>query len=555
MKYTLAAILILAAFAIYPALANDVTLKTSQSEYTFPAGEEARVPFVVDSSFPKTNVGTLEYTLTRKQSQKGFSFSQTNSQSQSFPISPGSSQNAITLSSDDPAEFEVSLYMHYRDSGKDYVSALPPFTVKFISNQTSQNQGSSGSSQGSTSSQSGNSGSPLTSTTSEEKSAGLGQSSDPFDEMDQQMNALQQQNQQMMQQMLSSKGMSSSGSGSRSQPQNAQQTLQNNQMNAQSSALQQQLAQETSQNKKDQQELADKMHQDPLLSQVNQDLKNAGYQQKDGSISAEGKGAGSVSAQYQNDKNQGVSLEGDIQNGSLEKLTASSNESLPIPSTLANDPKYQAEKKNLQQAGYNQTGGTQTITPNESVINEQYNNPDGKNATISSIIRNGTVESVTVKKEDETPIGWYIGIILLILLICLCCWAAYRYYQKQGVEPEEALPVLVEPVDVKTKTEELLINAEKAISEDRIKDAYVFFGQAIRFFISQTRGSGTAHTTEEIISLAKTHGMDVKIIAPILERCMMVEYARSTGSSEEATGFIRDIRTFVKEYFPEESLE
>lgn len=552
MKYTLAAILILAAFAIYPALANDVTLKTSQSEYTFPAGEEARVPFVVDSSFPKTNVGTLEYTLTRKQSQKGFSFSQTNSQSQSFPISPGSSQNAITLSSDDPAEFEVSLYMHYRDSGKDYVSALPPFTVKFVSNQTSQNQGSS---QGSTSSQSGNGGSPLTSITSEEKSAGQGQSSDPFDEMDKQMSALQQQNQQMMQQMLSSNGMSSSGSGSRSQSQNAQQALQNNQMNAQSSALQQQLAQETSQNRKDQQELADKMHQDPLLSQVNKDLKSAGYQQKEGSISAEGKGEGTVLAQYQNDKNQGVSLEGDIQNGSLEKLTASSNESLPIPSTLANDPKYQAEKKNLQQAGYNQTGGTQTITHNESVINEQYSNPDGKNATISSIIRNGTVESVTVKKDDETPIGWYFGIILLILLICLCCWAGYRYYQKRDLEPEEELPVLIEPVDVRTKTEELLINAEKAISEDRIKDAYVLFGQAIRFFISQTKGSGTSHTTEEILSLAKSQGMDVKIITPILERCMMVEYARSTGTSEEATGFIRDIRTFVKKYCPEESVE
>ncbi|HWQ64369.1 MAG TPA: hypothetical protein VN429_08125 [Methanospirillum sp.] len=555
MKYTFAAILILAAFAIYPAFASDVTLKTSQSEYTFPAGEEARVPFVVESSFPKTNVGTLEYTLTRKQSQKGFSFSQTNSQSQSFPISPGSSQNAITLSSADLAEFEVSLYMHYRDSGKDFVSELPPFTVQFVPNQTAQNQGSSGSSQSSKSSQSGSAGSPLTSTTSEEKPAGQGQSSDPFDEMDQQMNALKQQNQQMMQQMLSSKGMSSSGSGSGSQSQNAQQALQNNQMNAQSSALQQQLAQETSQNKKDQQELADKMHQDPLLSQVNQDLKNAGYQQKDGSISAEGKGEGTVSAQYQNDKNQGVSLDGDIQNGSLEKLTASSNESLPIPSSLADDPRYQAEKKNLQQAGYNQTGGTQTITPNETKIDEQYNTLNGKNATISSIIRNGTVESVTVKKEEETPIGWYIGIILLIILICLCCWAGYRYYQKKSIEPEEELPILVEPVDIKTKTEEYLINAEKALGEDRIKDAYVLFGQALRFFISQTKGLGTAYTTEEILSLARNQGMDAKIIAPILERCMMVEYARSTGSSEEATKFIKDIRTFVTDHLPEETVE
>ncbi len=545
MKYTFAAVLILAALIIYPVLASDVTLKSSQSEYTFPAGEEARVPFVVESSFPKTNVGTLEYTLTRKQSQGGVSFSQSSSHSQSFPISPGSSQNAITLSSDDPAVFEVSLAMHYRDSGKDYVSTLPPFNVQFVPNQ-SQQQGAQGSSQSG-----GSAGSPLTSSTSEEKPAGQGQSSDPFDEMDRQMNAMQQQNQQLMQQMLSSQG-ASSGAGSRSQPQNAQQALQNNQMNAESSALQKQLAQETSQNKKDQQDLADKMHQDPMLNQVNQDLKEAGYQQKDGSISAERKGEGTVSAQYKNDKNQELSLQGDIRNDTLEKLTASSNESLPVPSSLADDPRYQAETKNLKQAGFNQTGGTQTITPNETKIDEQYNSPDGKNATVSSVIRNGTVESVTVKKEDETPLGWYVGIILLIILISLCCWAGYRYYQKKNEQPDEEPPVTAEPLDIRRVTEEYLATAESAIKDGRIKDAYVGSGQALRFFISHTRGSGSADTTDEILTLARKKGIDTGMISRILDRCMMVEYARSEGSSDEAMGFIGDIRTFVSENLPDE---
>jgi|GEM_PF-768277 len=547
MRFTVAVILMLAVIAIYPALASDVTLKTSQNEYTFPAGEEARVPFVVESTFPKTNVGTLEYTLTRKQSQGGVSFSQSSSHSQSFPISPGSSQNAITLSSEDPAVFEVILAMHYRDSGKDFVSTLPPFSVKFIPNQ-SQQQGSQGSSQSS-----GSSGSPLTSSTSEENSAGQGQSSDLFDEMDRQMNAMQQQNQQLMQQMLSGQA-TSSGSGSRSQPQNAQQALQNNQMNAESSALQKQLAEETSQNKKDQQDLADKMHQDPLLNQVNQDLKKAGYQQKDGSISAEGKGEGTVSAQYKNDNNQALSLQGDIRNGSLEKLTASSNESLPVPSSLADDPRYQAEKENLQQAGYNQTGGTQTITPNETKIDENYNNPDGKNATISSVIRNGTVVSVTVKKEDETPLGWYIGIILLVILIILCCWAGYRYYQRKSIQPDQEPPAPAEPINIREVTEEYLTMAEKAITEERIKDAYVISGQALRFFISHTRGSGSAETTDEILSLAKKKGIDTSMISRILDRCMMVEYARGVGSSDEVTGFIGDIRSFVTQNLPDEYL-
>lgn len=542
MRYTLFIILILAALAIYPALASDVTLKTSQNEYTFPVGEEARVPFVVDSSFPKTNVGTLEYTLTRKEAQGGFSFSQSSTQSQSFPISPGSSQNAITLNSADPTEYEVSLSIHFRDSGKDFISTLPPFTVKFAPNQTTPNQGSQGSSQPASQ------GSPLTSTTSEIKPDQQSQSSDPFADMDQQMNEVRQQNQQMLQQALSGSGQGmSSGSGSQAQPQNAQQVLQNNQMNAQSSALQKQLAQETSQNKKDQQELSQQMNQDPMLNQMSRDLQKAGYQQKEGSVSAQGNGAGTVSSQFANQNGQSVSLQGDVRNGSVQQLTASSNESLPVPSALSDDARYQAEKNALQQAGYNQTGGSQVVTPNETRIDEQYTTPNGKNATISSVIRNGTVEAVTVKKNEEVPTGWYIGIILLIILICLCSWAAYLYYRKRNSQQEEKEEdATSEPFDISAVTEGYLSKAETALAEGRLKDAYIHAGQALRFFISHTEGRGTADTTEEILGILQKNGVKNENIRSILDTCMMVEFARSEGTSSEASGIIAEIRSYAR---------
>ena len=546
MRYTLFTMMILAAFVIYPALAGDVTLKTSQSEYTFPAGEEARVPFVVESSFPKTNVGTLEYSLTRKESQGGFSFSQSSSQSQSFPISPGSSQNAITLNSDDPTEYEVNLFLHFRDSGKDFVSTLPSFTVKFISNQTTQSQGSG---------PVGSQNSPLTSMTSETKQGGQSQGNDPFAEMDQRMNAMQQQNQQLLQQAMSGQGMSS-GSGRQAQSQNPQEALQNNQMNAQSSALQQQLAQETTQNKKDQQELTQQMSQDPMLNQMSQDLNKAGYQQKDRSVSAQGKGSGQVSAQYANQNGQSVSLQGEVQNGSVQQLTATSNQSLPIPQTLSDDTRYQKEQNALQNTGFNQTGGTQVVTGNQTKVDEQYSTPDGKNATISSIIQNGTLQSVTVTKNDEIPVGWYIGIVLFIILICLCSWAAYQYYQKRNLLPEEEeTDVLPEPLDIRTLTEGYLTRAEVAVKEGNLKDAYVQAGQALRFFISHTQGNGTADTTEEILELIRNNGMKAGIIDSILDQCMMVEFARREGTSNEVSDMITTIRSLVTERFPDEPIE
>lgn len=538
------AVLLLLTLVIYPVLAGDVTLKTGQSEYSFTTGEEARVPFTVESSFPNTNVGTLEYTLTRKEEQSGLSFSQSSTQSQSFPISPGSSQNAITLSSADPTEYEVSLALHFRDSGKDLVSTLPPFIVRFTPNQTAGNTGQTSS--GSPNSQG------LTSTTSETKPGNQGQSQDPFAEMDQQMNSIRQQNQQILQQALSSQGRSM-GSGSSSQPQNAQQALQNNQMNAQSSALQKQLADETARNKQEQQELSQQLTQDPLMNQAVKDLNAAGYQQKDGSVSAQDQGKGSVSASFEDKNGKSVSLAGDIRNGSVEKVTARSRDELPVPQTLSREPRYQEAKKSLAQGGYNQTGGTQSMTLNETRIEEQYQTPDGKNATLTSVIRNGTIEEISVRKPEESPIGWYIGIILLILLTGLCSWAAYKYYQRGKDSSESDIIIVpVEPLDILAETEDLLSGAEKASREGRIKDAYIIVGQALRFFISHTYGKGTADTNEEIISIAKRSRLKDVEYALILERCMLVEYARGEGTEDEVTGFITDIRRIIATNRPEE---
>ncbi len=542
----LLAVVALLAIVTYPVLAGDVTLKTGQSEYAFTAGEEARVPFTVESSFPNINVGTLEYTLTRKETQSGLSFSQSSTQSQSFPISPGSSQNAITMSSPDPTEYEVSLSLHFRDSGKDLVSTLPTFIVRFTPNQTSSSSGQQGS-------PSGQNSQGLSSTTSEINPDNQGMSQDPFAEMDQQMNAMRQQNQQMLQQALSSQGMSLSGSRTSSQPQSAQQALQNNQMNAQSSALQKQLAEETARNKKAQQELSENISRDPLMNQAARDLKAAGYEQQDGSVSAQGMETGSVSATFADQNGKKVAVTGDIQNGSVEKVTSTSEDHLPVPSNLSQDSRYQEAKNSLTQAGFNQTGGSQTMTLNETQVEEQYTTPDGKYATISSVIRNGTVEEVIVKKDEESPIGWYIGFILLILLICLCSWAGYTYLRKKDNSDDPDGRDLVQPLDIPAETEKLLQDAESASREGRIKDAYICAGQALRFFISHTYGNGSAGTNEEISKLAKQSGLKDTGYQKILDRCMLVEYARSEGSEDEISGFISDIRAIVRVNNPDHS--
>jgi len=363
--------------------------------------------------------------------------------------------------------------------------------------------------------------------------------------MEQQMNAMRQQNQQLIQQAISSQGMPPS----LQQPQTAQQALQNNQMNTQSSALQQQLAQEAEQKKKDQQELSQNLAQDPLMNKMAQDLNQAGYQQKEGTVSAQGKGAGSIESSFEDQAGKSVQVQGSVQNNSVQQLTATSNESMPVPQELADDSRYMNEKSVLAKAGYNETGGSQVLTRNETRIEQQFKNSEGKNATISALIRNGTVEEVTVQKDEEVPLGWYVGIILLIILICLCAWAGYRYYQRPGLSPEEvSAEVVKEPVDVLNDTARMLIEAESDFAAGRVKEGYTRAGQALRFFVSYSYGSRTAETNEEIVSIARKSGISDQEVQDILNRCTMVEYAKNEGNGYEFSDIITRIRMVIQEH-------
>jgi len=202
----------------------------------------------------------------------------------------------------------------------------------------------------------------------------------------------------------------------------------------------------------------------------------------------------------------------------------------------------------LSNEGFFFTNGSISLTYNETQIEELYQTPDGKNATITSVIRNGTLEEVTVHKEEETPLTWYLGILLLLILTALCTYAGYRYYHtlsQENTGPENQNP---EPADIREETESILLKAEKACSEGRMKDAYALAGQGMRYFLSYRLGSGTASTNDEIITLVMKSGNDSSTVQELLDTCMMVEFARSEGNREDFTTIIDTIRTILDRY-------
>lgn len=227
---------------------------------------------------------------------------------------------------------------------------------------------------------------------------------------------------------------------------------------------------------------------------------------------------------------------------------ANDDESKPIPPDLPNNKTYKQAIEDLRETGYKPSTGSLIITHNETRVVELFRTPDGKNATVTSVIRNGTVEEVTVKKEETVPVGWYLGFVLLLILACLCAWAGYRYYLKRTLhtDPEPA-DLIKEPRDIRRETEEILIRAEALFSERKEKDAYALAGQGLRFYLSHILGTGTADTNGEIISLMKKNGKDSREVQNILNRCVMVEFAKSDGEEEEFRSIVSGIRNIVNQ--------
>ncbi|HOL41760.1 MAG TPA: hypothetical protein PLY78_08015 [Methanospirillum sp.] len=507
--------------SVFPVIADEITMSSAQPEYYFQVGSDAQVPFTIESTFKNTLVGTLQYSLTRHENNGGFSLSQTSTQSQSFPVGPGRSNHALTLTSETETDYDLSLLLMYESNGKDYAVVLPPLSVHFVhdTNITAPQQKT------------------VRSTTSEATKTPPSSQMDPFEEMEQQMQQMRQEQQNLMQ-----KFMSQSLSGTNSRPaspsQNPSQALQNNQMASSSSALQQQMMQESQQNEENKKKLAESLEKDPLIREQASDMKRAGYNQTSGRIVPKGPDSGEVSISFENENGEKITVTGTAEKNQITSLTAEKSGEIPVPPALSSNATWNDSKEHLSSHSMTPTSGKVIRTPNETVVEQQFQSPDGRNASLSARIINGTVQEVTLKQDEEFPIFWLIGIFLFILLVILCAGVAWWYYStRPEVKTDEAIRIPTR--NVKEEVREMLETAERTYHAGMKKEGYDILGQAIRLHISHTFGNGDALTNEEIISHAPGLSLPANSdVIDILRSCSLVEYAKEEPRDEQFFSFL-----------------
>ncbi len=305
MKYRsiIACICILGSITIlYPALADEISLQTNQSDYYVIVGQDAEIPLTIQSSYSNSISGLLIYSITQSLNSQGFVSSFKNNQQESFSVNPGKADIALRVGSQTtPGQMDLDLSYEYSDQTGQKTVQLPQITIHFVDDEN----------------QAENRSNPQSSTTSQgsasKANSGSSQSNSAAD-------TFAQMQQEMMQQMTSQPM-----SGSSSQPQSASQALQNNQMNANTASLAQQMADEAAAKEDLKQSLNDTIQRDPLYQKAQDLLIQTGYTEVSSSFVPGTDTSGSFRMQYKNPAGSTVQMAGEIQDGFVSSVKIDGN--------------------------------------------------------------------------------------------------------------------------------------------------------------------------------------------------------------------------------------
>lgn len=511
--------------------ADEITISSEQPDYYFIIGKEARIPFSVESRFPGTIVGTLQYSLTRNQEEGGFSISQTSTQSQSFPIAPGTSHHAITLGSDTPSDYDINLLLIYSDKNKDYAVILPVISVHFVEGQDEIIQEKQ----------------VVRSSTSEAtKSPSSLPTPGSMEFIEQQMEDMRKQQERMINQMFSQ-----TSNGMNQQPsryQTPSQALQNNQMSPEMGSLMQQFQEESLENRKNQEELALRLAEDPLIREQVADLNRAGYNQTSGKIVATGPDQGEISAGFINKSGDEVSLSAKAANYSVFSMQTQADGEVPLPSLLSSNTTWNEYRESLLSEGMAPASGIVTRSPDGVEVSQGYTSPDGRNASLHARIVNGTIDDIRMVKDEQFPLLWFAGILFVLVLILLCAGVLIWYYTTRKNMAETGVIEPEDPVDVREQVQTLVDMAVKQFNAGERKEGYVLLGQAMRLYLSNKYADGRALTGIEAEDILISRSVpDSGLFQEGLSLCSLVEYAKAEPVADEFFRFISLVSERVKE--------
>ena len=483
MKKTLFLLIFLILFFMPVVSAKDIIMSVDQKDYYFLTGQDAIIPLTYDNSYGKQINGQLKYTITQEINQGGFYYSSTNSHSSSFNANEG--EHSVNLNfgtSDTPALYKVSMTLNYEYDQDERAVTLDQIDIYFVSNQSQVNN------------------QPNKQESSSQKVANIPQNQQP-------------------------------------PQQNSQQQLQNNQKSQDVNALKQQLEKQLQEKEQTREEFQNNLFNNSDFQKLHQELQNQGYNLTNSNINPTDNNSGSFSMEYQNEKGEKATLEGEMNNGELEnveKLT--SEDKQQMLDQLFENEEFKQYQNQLQSKGFNQTNIEFTQNGNKTNIRLNYQDEKNQTATINAEFSDGVLQDVELEKEElQQTFPWTTIIIIIIAIVsCIILYIIYKRYYKKSSESHIALESKKkEPFNYITEANKLLNEAKKLFEKKKYKDAYSKSGQSLRLFLSYYYGLKKELTNDEIIRFLKNKKTSYQEIKECLDLCNLVEFAKYEANKKD----------------------
>jgi len=315
--------------------------------------------------------------------------------------------------------------------------------------------------------------------------------------------------------------------------------VQNNQLNQNTGAIKEEMQREMQKQQQMRDEFKKHLAENPEFQKKHQELLNNGYNLTNASADPTSNNTGDFELGYQKPDGETARLAGSMENGSMQELMSqTSEEERAIMAALEQNPEFQRLDLGLNESGFERGAAAfDQLSQNHTQVTVPYVGEDGEKREICADYVDGTIENVAIVGESgrDRDMLWILMLALSICAACVAGWFVYRKYLNKAAAPP------VQPVEKPTNAEidyvavsvGMIREARGLFEHGAEKEAYAKVSEALRFYFSHKFGANRELTGVETVRLLEQENRDVGNVKECLNRCELVEFAKSEPDAAE----------------------
>ena len=315
--------------------------------------------------------------------------------------------------------------------------------------------------------------------------------------------------------------------------------VQNNQLNQNTGAIKEEMQREMQKQQQMGDEFKKQIAENPEFQKKHQELLNNGYNLTNASINPVSNNTGDFELGYQKPDGETARLAGSMENGSMQELMSqTSKDTSAIMAALEQNPEFQRLDYGLNESGFKRGAAAfDQLSQNHTQITVLYVSKDGEKMEICADYVNRIIENVAIVGESGREQDM-LQILMLALIICVACvtgWFVYRKYLNKAPAPP-AQPVekpANAEIDYVAISGGMIREARDLFERGEEKEAYAKVSEALRFYFSHKFGANRELTGVETVRLLEKKNRDVQKVRECLNRCELVEFAKSEPGAAE----------------------